>query len=349
MHLTLFSRRISMADRTFLARQLATMLGSGLAIDRAVAVLANETKNPLIQAILKQIETDLEAGLAFSTAIAKHPRVFNRVFVNVVIAGEAVGKVAEVLQDMANRLEKQQEFVGKIKGALYYPIFVMITILVVGAILMIRVVPQVKSVFDEAQAALPFTTQLLVTISTWLASEWWLALILFLLGLFALRMFFGSEKGHLFVDFLALRFPTGIARDFYMARFTQTLSLLIQSGTPIIEALSITAEVVGNRFYTVAIEIAKEEVSRGIPLSVPIAKSPIFPLIVPQMILVGEETGRLDQVLESLAKYFEQETDLKLKSLASLFEPVMIIIVGIAVGFIVFAIFVPLYQIARFG
>ncbi len=348
MHLPFLPNRISTAERAFVARQLATMLTSGLPIDRAVAILANQIGNRYLVTVFKQIETDLEAGLAFSATIVKHPKVFNRVFVNVIIAGEAVGKVAEVLQEMAGRLEKEQEFSAKIKGALYYPIFILVAMTVIGIILMVKVVPEFRSVFEEADVTLPLMTQLLISISEFLAHQWWLALIFFGLIVTVIRLYLKTEKGKLMLDYLAIRFPTGLGKDLYMARFSRTLGLLSSSGTPIIEALSITAEVINNRHYSRVLETARDEVARGIPLSVPLSKSAIFPLIVPQMVLVGEQTGRFDQVLGSLAEYYEEETSTKLKALSSLFEPVMIVIVGLGVAFMVFSIFIPLYTIARF-
>lgn len=343
-----FTHRITAADRAFVARQLATMMTSGLSIDRASAVLANQVASAVLADIFRQIEADLEAGLSFSKAIVKHPRVFNKVFVNVIIAGEAVGKVAEVLQEMALRLEKEQEFTSKIRAALYYPLFVFVATLLIGIALMIWVIPQFKEVFIEAGVDLPLTTSLLITLSEFLATNWWVMILALVLLIVFLRFYLASPQGKLTLDFLSLRFPGGLAKDLYMTRFNRTLALLLQSGTPIIEALAITSEVINNRFYAETVMRAKDDIARGIPLSVPLSKSPLFPLIVPQMVLVGEQTGRLDSVLTSLADYYEQETDVKLKALSSLFEPAMIIVVGGAVAFIVFSIFIPLYTIAQF-
>lgn len=348
LSLPFLTHRVTAADRAFVARQLATMMTSGLSIDRASAVLANQVANPVLAGIFRQVETDLEAGLSFSKAIVKHPKVFNKVFVNVIVAGEAVGKVAEVLQEMALRLEKEQEFTSKIRAALYYPLFVFVATLLIGIALMIWVIPQFKEVFIEAGVNLPVTTSLLITISEFLSQNWWMLIFSLLLFVVFLKFYLASPQGKLTLDFLLLRVPGGLAKDLYMARFTRTLALLVESGTPIIEALAITSEVINNRFYADTVMKAKEDIARGIPLSVPLSKSPLFPLIVPQMVLVGEQTGRLDSVLTSLADYYEQETDVKLKALSSLFEPAMIIIVGGAVAFIVFSIFVPLYTIAQF-
>jgi len=348
MNIPFLKNRVTGSERAFLARQLATMLSSGLPIDRAVAVLANQTHNPYLASVLGQVGTDLEAGLPFSGAIAKYPRVFSRVFVNVIIAGEAVGKLAQVLEEMAKRLEDEQEFTGKIKGALYYPLFVLGAMILIGGVLIVYVIPQLKLVFEEAGVVLPLTTRVLIAISDFLASQWWLAILLIIGVMIGIRYYLRTSIGRRMMDSLVLRLPTGMARDIYMARFSRTLALLVKSGTPIIEALSITAEVINNQLYAETLQAARDEIARGVPMSVPLSRSVLFPIIIPQMILVGEQTGRMDQVLESLADYFEQESNTKLKSLSSLFEPVMIVIVGLGVAFMVFSIFIPIYSIAQF-
>lgn len=350
MTLPFLQKRVSVAERAFVARQLATMLSSGLPIDRAIAVLANQvgSRNKYLITVFRQIESDLEAGLAFSSAIAKHPRVFNRVFVNVVKAGEAVGKVSEVLEDLATRLEQEHEFISKVWGAMYYPILILIGMVAVGVIMMIQIIPQFKQIFEEAQIPLPFVTQMLLVVSDFVARQWYIALLLVVALAVAARFYLASDRGKLFTDWLTLKTPTGIVQSFYMARFTRTLSLLTQSGTPIIEALAITGEVVHNHYYLEVISTARDDVSRGIPLSVPLSKSSLFPIIVPQMILVGEQTGRIDDVMQKLAIFFEEDTNNKLKALTSLFEPIMLVIIGLGVAFMVFAIFIPIYSIARF-
>ncbi len=348
VRLNFFRNRVSAADRAFIARQLATMLSSGLPIDRSIAVLANQFGGGHLVDAFHQIETDLEAGLAFSAALAKHPQIFNKVFVNVVMAGEAVGKVAEVLEELANRLEKDQEFLSQIQGALYYPAFVFVAMISITVVLMVKVIPQFRSVFVEANVPLPFLTNLLISVSTFMAQRWYIVLAGLVVLIFCIRAYLSTQKGQQTLDYLAIHLPTGLVKYLYMARFTRTLALLVQSGTPIIEALTITAEVVNNRLYARVILQAKDDVARGIPLSTPLSKSVLFPVIVPQMILVGEQTGRLDQVLDSLADYFEQETNTRIKAVASLFEPIVIVLVGLGVAFIVFAIFLPIYSIARF-
>ncbi|MEK7461333.1 MAG: type II secretion system F family protein [Patescibacteria group bacterium] len=343
-----FRNRVSVAERAFVARQLATMLTSGLAIDRAVAILAHQTGNRYLADIFDQISKDLESGLAFSTAAAKFPRLFNRVYLNVVIAGESVGKLAEVLQEVAGRLERENEFTSRIRAALYYPIFILVAMVLIGIILMITVVPEFKSVFSEANIPLPLTTTILIAVSDFLAAQWLLTIFGFIALVYGFLYYVRSKQGKYLLDFMSLRIPTGIGVDVYMSRFARTLALLSRSGTPIIEALTITAEVINNRFYAAVLAEARDEIARGIPLSVPLSKNQIFPVIVPQMVLVGEQTGKMDDVLTNLADYYEEETSNKIKALQSLFEPAILILVGLAVAYLVFAIFIPLYSITRF-
>lgn len=213
---------------------------------------------------------------------------------------------------------------------------------------MITVVPEFKSVFSEANIPLPLTTTILIAVSDFLSAQWLVTILVFVALIFALQYYIRSKQGKYLFDFLSLRLPTGVGKDVYMSRFARTLALLSRSGTPIIEALTITAEVINNRFYSVVLEEARDEISRGIPLSVPLSKNRIFPVIVPQMILVGEQTGKMDDVLTNLADYYEEETSNKIKALQSLFEPAILILVGLAVAYLVFAIFIPLYSITRF-
>lgn len=341
-------KRVSLAEKAFFARQLATMVNSGLALDRAIAILAGQVKNKYLAQILEVVLADLEAGQTFSAAIAKHPKVFNRVFVNVVISGEAVGKLGDVLNQLAENLASESGFNSKIISALYYPIFVLVAMFIVGAILIIKVIPQLKSIFEEAEVQLPFVTRALINVSDFLVSYWWLTLLGIVGLVLIIRIFLASSTGKTVKDSLQINAPGGIGKNLYMARFARTLGMLIQAGTPIIEAINITAEVINNGIYRDILKNAKNEVERGIPLSIPLGKSDDFPSIVPQMILVGEQTGKLDQILINLAQYYENETDSKIKGLSSLFEPIMIVIVGGGVAFLVFSIIVPIYNIAQF-
>jgi len=339
--------RVGGRDKAFLARQLATMVTSGLPLDRGITVLLTQTKKPVLKAALEGILKDLQSGAAFSTALAKHPEVFDEIFVSVVISGETVGKLGEVLDQLAIQLEKQNSFAGKVRGALLYPAFIVVAMLVVGAITMTRIVPQLESIFDEAHAKLPFATQALIWISNFLLNDWVIVLVVIAVAVVGGRYFFTSKVGRRLVDQLVIRLPYEQGLDLYMARFSRTLGMLMQAGTPIIKALDVTGEVINNSLYRDELILLRQQIERGIPLSVPLSESKLFPIIATQMVLVGEQTGKLDEVLLKMAEYYEDQSEEKIKNVSSLIEPVIIVIIGIAVGFMVYSILVPIYNIAQ--
>jgi len=343
-----FLRRVTSKDKAFFARQLSTMLASGLPLNRAILILAQQERTPTFKRVLDAIQEDLEAGASFSTAIAKHPEVFDRVFVNIVVSGETVGQLAEVLERLADQLGKDTEFTSKVKGAFAYPAFIFIAMVIVAGIMMVYIVPQLQQVFLDANANLPLTTRTIIALSSFLKSFWWVVIavlvIVYLLG----RTYLQSKNGRRLSDQIQLRLPGGIGQEIYLTRFTRTLGTLIQAGTPIIEALNVTAAAVNNSYYEDVLKQAVQEVKRGVPLSSPVNAHPeLFPSIVSQMVLVGEQTGQLDKILLSLAEYYESEVDTKLKAISSLVEPVVIVVIGIAVGFLVYSILVPIYNIAQ--
>lgn len=338
---------VSGRDRAFFARQLATMLASGLPINKAVGILASQAKQDRLATILSAIESDLETGASFSQAAAKHPEMFDRVFISVILAGEQVGRLADVLSQLAGQLERDVSFVSRVRGALAYPLFVVGAMGVVGTIMIITIVPQLEDIFREANAELPWTTSAILTLSRFLQQYWWLALLA-IVGLVAfLVTYLRSKAGERILGKVMIHLPQGLGYDIYMARLTRTLGMLVQSGTPIIEALTVTSAVVDNVFYQELLLDAVEQVKRGVPLSVPLGRSPLIPAIVGQMVSVGEQTGRLDQILLNLAEYYEEEAGEKLKQISSLVEPLVIVVVGAGVGFLVYSILVPIYNIAQ--
>lgn len=342
-----FFKKIPPRERAFLARQLAAMLGSGLPLNKAMGILINQTRNSRLQEILSHVQTDLETGLPFSAAIAKYPELFDRIFVNVVVSGEQVGKLAEVLAQLADQLEKDTGFSSRIKGALAYPAFVFAAMLIVGAVMTTYIVPQLRQVFDEAGSKLPFTTTLLIGLSDALIHYWWLIILLVVGGFGFVLTYLRSKAGERLLGIVEVKFPGGLGYDVYMTRMTRTMGMLVQSGTPIIEAITVTGAVMDNVLYEEILADASEQVKRGIPLSVPLGQSELIPPIVSQMIEVGEQTGQLDQILLNLAGYYEGEADGKIKALGSLIEPVVIVFIGIGVGFLVYSILVPIYNIAQ--
>ncbi len=342
-----FLNRISVRDRAFLARQLATMLSSGIPLADSLRVLESEVKNPALKSALQAVIADVETGLTFSSAVQKQPQLFNNIYAAMARSGEASGHLEQVLLQLADNIEGESAIVSKIRSAMVYPVFIIVAMVGVAALMMIRVIPQLKSIFTESGVELPFATRFLIGLSDFMVSYWWLMLVL-LVGLAALgRYFMKTQTGIVLINELELRLPGGLSEALYMARFTRSMSMLIESGIPIIEAIGIVSEVMNNVVYKESLTAAKTQVERGIPLSVPLGENKYFPRIVAQMISVGEQTGKLDELLGKLALYYEEELDTKIRGLSALLEPFIIVILGIAVAFLVIAILMPIYNIAQ--
>ncbi len=342
-----FLSGVSIKEKAFLSRQLATMLSSGIPLTESIKVLLLQTKNETVRESLMAIGQDIEAGLSFSAAIEKHPKLFNNIYVAIVRSGEVSGKLEDVLLQMADNIEKESGLVGKLKSAMVYPAFIFVAMIGVAILMMVRVMPQLRGIFTESNVELPITTKVLLAASDFMVGYWWVVVI----GLVALVIGTGvysrTETGNAILNFLEVYSPGGLALDLYMARFTRTMSMLVKGGLPIIQALQITAQVMNNIIYRDILTQAEADVERGLPLSAPLGQSKFFPKIVSQMILVGEQTGRLDSILERLAMYYETELDDKIKGLSSLIEPVIIVILGIAVAFLVMAVLLPIYNITQ--
>jgi len=344
-----FLQQVPLKEKTIFARQLATMLKSGFPILQSLSVIMLQTRNQIMKNAVATMIADLEEGHNFSSALAKHPTVFSEVFVSVVKSGEASGKLSEVLEKLADNLEEEYDFTGKVRSALIYPIFLICAMLIIGLIMMIKVVPQLESVFTESGAQLPITTTIVIGLSHFLVSYWWIVLVVILIIIGVLYYYFRTPIGRLQLDYYKIKMPVfgDINTNVIMARFTNILGLLVKSGIPILESLKITSEAIGNRLYEQALTNIKKEVERGITLSVPMSKNPYFPPMVSQMVGVGEKTGNLDEVLESLSKFYLAESSRKIKNLLSLIEPILILIIGVGVGILVFSIIVPIYNLAQ--
>lgn len=347
MRISFLSSRVSVRERAFLARQLATMLSAGVHLTQGISMIAEQVRNKHLQAVLYEVVSDVNKGLSFSTAIAKHPDAFDLIFVSVVKSGEASGKLDEVLQELAAQLEEQDQFLSNIRGALIYPIFILIVMIGVAILMSVRVIPQLKQVFLESGAQLPWQTQMLVFISDTMIKFWYIYVIVFL-GLVAfVRWYLTTDQGKLLYNLIQIKNPTGIGPAVFMSRFAGTLSMLTRAGVPIIQSVNITAEVMDNEIYRQSLREVVNELERGIPLSTPILKNAYFPPIVGQMISVGEQTGQIDSVLEKLAKFYRDEATRRVHDLSRLFEPALIVLIGLGVAFIVFSILLPIYNLAQ--
>lgn len=340
--------RISHKDRVFLARQLAVMLESGLLITQSIRSLIEQTNNPLLKSILEEILVDLENGLKFSAAIKKHPQIFNEVFVSVIASGEATGQLDVVVNLLADELERDHGFRSRVIGALLYPGFIVLAMIAVGIIMVTRIVPALEMVFKEADAKLPWTTLTVIAITNSLINYWYVYIIVIVGTVFGVARYLTSNDGRRTFNGVILKIPIlgQLLINMEMARFTRIFSLMIQVGVPIIQVLDSVSLVLDNVLYQESLRVVARNVERGSPIAQSLQRNNLFPVIITQMIAVGEQTGQLEQVLGKLANYYEDETNQSIKNITALTEPVIFIIVGLGVAFLVFSIIVPIYNLA---
>jgi len=341
-------RKVSLKDKAVFSSQLSTMISAGLALPKAVNIVAAQTDNQYLKSIFYNINRDLEEGLSFSSSLSKYPEVFDDLFVNVVRSGESTGNLEKVLSGLASKLENDQNLSSRLVSALVYPAFIIVALIAVGWLMMVKVVPQIETIFTEANVTLPWATVALIAVSHFLANFWWLVIILFLAVIIFLRYYLASEQGRDFYAKTQLTLPgfKKVAGDIYMARFCRTIEMLFESGVPLVESINTTANVMINVYYKKSLERISKEVQKGVSFSVELSKDPIFPPLVSQMLAVGEQTGKSGEVMDKLARFYENETENAVKGIYSLVEPVAMVLVGIAVGVLVFAVLVPIYQIA---
>lgn len=345
-----FKPKITIKDRAIFARQLSTMVSAGLTLTKAVSVCANNGRNDRIKQIYYSIYKDLEEGTSFSSALGKHPDAFDRVFVSVVKSGETTGNLDTVLLQTADRLENDNDFSSKIKGAMYYPVFIMLALLAVGVYMLVKIIPQLEVLFDKSGATLPWATRAMIYLSDVLQTRWWAIILVILVLVVGFRAWFLSESGARALSLWQLNLPglKQLNSGVYMTRFSRIMEMLIKSGVPLLDALKIMSSTISNSILEEEINNMVVEVERGVPLSTPMQKAASFPKLIGQMISVGEQTGKLDQVLAKVGDYYENETSTMIKSLSTLLEPIILLIVGIGVAILIFAVLVPIYSIAQF-
>lgn len=339
---------VSQKDKALFARQISTMIEAGLTLSQSMRLLLRQMKKGRFHQALETILNDLQDGFSFSTALAKFPDIFDQIFVNVVRSGEATGKLEVVLNQLSTNLEKDVKVRGKVKSALMYPAFILIAMFGVGILMMVKVVPQLTAVFAETGRTLPPATVLLIWFSD-LFTKHWLWLILATVGLvYAVRVVLRSESGIQLFSKYSLRVPVvgGIIEKSSMARFGRLLGMLLGSSVPLLEALRLINDSFPNRLYQRGVAQVAVQVERGVPMSVPITENPVFPPMVGQMVAVGEQTGKMDEVMTRLADYYEAEVESQVAGISSLIEPVIIVLLGIAVAWLVVAILLPIYQVS---
>jgi type IV pilus assembly protein PilC len=340
---------ISGEERAVFTRQLATLLDAGLPLLRAVKVLEEQTENEQFQAALQKISQDIQGGASFSEALSAHPQVFDDLYVNMVRAGETGGVLDTVLERLAQFAEKREELRSKIKSATMYPAVMFLISILVVVFLLTFVLPTFVGLFREMNVQLPLPTRIVIASSNFLLEFWWVVLGA-LFGFYLLyRWYYSTDSGELFVDGLKLKIPLfgSLVTKAQTARFTRTLSTLLASGVPILDAVDIVQDTIGNRRIADTMDDVRESISEGESVSEPLHESGVFPPMVTHMISVGEETGDLDGMLARVADTYERQVDEQVEGLSSLIEPLLIVFMGVVIGVIVLAVFLPLFQLAN--
>ena len=326
-------------------RQLSTLHDAGLPILRSLRILEQQQKPGMMRVAIRLVAEDVEGGASLSEAMGRHPRTFDRLFVNMVRAGELGGVLDVVLQGLANFMEKAQALKRKVIGAMIYPAAVISFALIIVTLLLISIVPQFKMVFDEMRAELPYITRLLMGMSEWVKAGGWIAILGTPILVFVIfKVLKQSKGGRMFVDQLKLHIPVlgGIVSKSAVARFTRTLGVLISAGVPILEAVHITRETAGNEVFARALDRVRDGIREGESVAEPLRQTRVVEPMVVNMIDVGEETGELDKMLGKVADTYDEEVETMVSSMVSLLEPLMVVTLGVIVGFIVVALFMPM-------
>jgi type IV pilus assembly protein PilC len=345
-----FSRspRVKDKDIIVFTRQFASMYNAGIPIVQSLEIMSKQTENKTLRVIIGQVKGDVESGVTLADAMKKYPKAFDDLYVNLVAAGEAGGVLDSVLQRLAVYIEKAMKLKKKVKGAMIYPSVVMFIAALVVAIIMIFVIPVFAKVFGEMGVALPLPTQLVIGLSHFLSGIGGLILFLVIVGLIiGFRQYRKTAIGRMNTDIIFLKIPIigNLIRKVSVARFARTLGTLISSGVPILDGLEICAKSAGNKVVEKVIFEVKKEVASGKTVSEPLAKSNVFPPMVVQMISVGESTGSLDQMLAKVADFYDDEVDDAVQNLTVLLEPALMVFLGTVIGFIVVALYLPIFKL----
>jgi general secretion pathway protein F len=343
--------RIKQSEVAAFTRQLATLVKAGIPLAEALGVLTEQIENEKFKTTVGDVRTRVNEGSSLADALAKHPKVFEEVFVSMVRAGETAGNLDQVLVRLAEFMEAAQRLKGKIGGAMVYPIAMMVISGGIMAVLMVAVVPQITQLFSDAGQTLPWNTQLLIFASKMIGGWWWLLIFLFGGAIYGFLRWIRSPKGRVVWDKLKLRAPMlgPLTRQVAVSRFCRTLGTMLASGVPLLKSLDVAKDILGNVVLKKVIEGAREQIQQGESIAGTLKKSGEFPAIVTHMIAVGERAGQLEQMLANIATTYELEVETKLGKLTSVLEPLIIVLMGGAVGFIVFSILMPIMQMNQFA
>lgn len=345
----IFSNKVKSKDIVAFTRQLSSMITSGITLIRSLEIIKSQVKNTALIEILDSIVHDIEEGRNFSTSIAKYPNVFSPVYTSLIKASESSGLLNKALLRLADTLEKQQKLKDTIRAALAYPVIVVVMMIVVVFIMMIFVIPQLSGLYESLGVKLPFSTQLIVTLSNITVKYWLIVIPIVGIGLFLFRRWRKTLEGELTIDSLLLKLPIfgKLIKESILAEFSRTLGAMLGSGTLVVDSLEEVSDITGNVLYKNAIVDVARKVEKGITMGDAMSFYNLFPQNLIELVKIGEQTGKLDETLIGASEYFENEVEQTVKILSTALEPAIMVILGIGVAFLVFSIITPIYQIVN--
>ena len=342
-----FSGRITTKDKVVFTRQLATLIGAGLPLAQSLRTVQEQTTNKRMQEIVQEIISDVEGGKSLSDSFAKHPEAFNKVYVALISAGETSGTMDDSLKRLAAQQEKEAAMMSKIRGAMMYPSIVLVVIILVIGFMLFTVVPQVEGLYRDLNKGLPFVTLMMIKVANFFSSLWWLVILAMIIGGYFLAQYLKTEQGIRTKDIFKLNVPLfkGMFRKMYMARFARTGQVLLSTGVPMLDMLRITSDAVNNVIISESILRASDKVKGGKALSASLSNEDYFLAMVPQMIKIGEQSGKIDEMMGKTAQVYEDELDEEIRALSTAIEPVLMVFLAIVAGTMVAAILLPIYSL----
>jgi len=339
---------VPMKDKVIFMRQMATMVGAGLPLTRALEIMVQQASNPMFKRVQKEVLSAVQSGKSFADSFREQSDVFDDITLNLIEAGEESGNLETILERLATELEESKSLGDKLRSAMIYPIIILVIIIAVMVLMMLVLVPSMAEIYGDFGAQLPLVTRILMSMSDFFLKFWWAILVVIAVVVIGMKYYLDTKKGKRNFDKLVLKIPVigAIITKIQVSQFTRLLALLLGSGLSIMKALELTAQSLKNEIFRDTVMSAKEEVEKGGALAIPIARSEYFPLLVSSMIAVGEETGEIDAVLEKVSQYYKEEVDVATSNMSSILEPVFLVIMGLAVGFIALAVYMPMFQLS---
>ena len=344
-----FTHRVKSKDKVLFSRQLSTLINAGLPLVQSLRSVGGQATNKQFKITINEIISDVEAGSSLSAAMARHPHVFNEVYISLIAAGETSGTLDKSLERLANQQEKDAELISKVRGALAYPAMVIVVMILVVGFMIIKVVPQVQILYKDIPGAnLPLITRMMLSVSHFFVHFWWVNLIVLAVGAFFMTRWSRTLGGKTVIDKLKMKiWPIGpLFMKMYMARFARTGATLVASGVPLIQMLEITSHAINNVHISDSIKAATEKVKGGKALSDSLKGDPNFLELVPNMLHVGEQSGSIEQMLSKTADYYEREVDNEIKTISTIIEPMLMVVLGVVAFIIVAAVLLPIYGLA---